>query len=83
MANPEDVIEKLAAQFEKCALAAAFIGEGTTATNAEQHIIVGLEHEPEGDEGAGAPTELDGEKIEYLIFGKGEPKVWVPPQAAP
>jgi len=83
MANPEEVIEKLTAQFEKSALPAAFIGGGTTVTNPSQHIIVGLDHEPEGDEGAGAPTELDGETIEYLVFGNGEPKVWTPPQAAP
>lgn len=83
MANPQEVIEKLTAQFEKSALPAIFIGEGETVTNPDQHIIVGLDHEPEGDEGAGAPIELDGEKIEYLVFGNGEPKVWTPPQAAP
>lgn len=83
MADPEEVIEKLTAQFDRSALPAMFIMEGSSVNNPENHIIVALDHEPEGDEGAGAPTELDGEKIEYLVFGNGEPTVWTPPQAAP
>lgn len=83
MPNPDEIIEKLTAQFERTALPAMFISEGASVSNPEQHIIVGLDHEPEGDEGAGAPAEIDGEKIEYLVFSNGEPTVWTPPQAAP
>ena len=81
MATHDEIIERLTDLFVKAgktsAMPVMFVGED------EADVVVGLEREPTAEEAAGAPAEIEGEKIKYLIFGKGEPRVWTPPAAAP